>query len=106
VSRTASKTPAALAPPTPPDLAVAPELAAIVLLEHALDIAIYALIAEHPTLLDDFAFARDKSPVLSHAATIWRRANSLGDVLRRYRLAVRDASTPAEHDASDDDMPF
>ena len=43
------------APPRVPELILAPELATILLLEHALDIATQALLAEHPTLADEFA---------------------------------------------------
>ena len=93
-------------PPTVFDLVDAPELAAVILLEHALGVVIDALLAEHPTLIDDFAVARSKSIVLAHADAIWRRAAALHHLLRRYRRAVRDASTPVARDDSDHDTPF
>jgi hypothetical protein len=93
------------APPTVPDLVVAPELAAIILLEHALDVAASALAAEHMTLIDDFHRPRDQGPVVSLANTICLRAGALRDTLVRYRRAVRDAASAA-HDAPDDDLPF
>jgi hypothetical protein len=93
-------------PPTVPDFVLAPELAAIILLEYALDIAKDALLAEHPTLVDDFALAHDDSPVLHLAHAICLRAASLRDMLRRYRHAVRDATTSACRDDADDDLPF
>lgn len=102
---------AAAAPPAPPpltvpDLVLASELAAILLLEHALDIATQALLAEHPTLIDDFARARDDAPALSLAHGICLRAGALEDMLRRYRRAVRDAPTSRADDVDDPDLPF
>ena len=90
---------------TVPDLVVAPELAAIVLLEHALEVAACALLAEHPTLIDDFHRPRDQGPVVSLAHTICLRAGTLRHALARYRHAVRDAASLGD-DAADDDMPF
>ncbi len=95
-----------MAPPTVPDLVVAPELAAIILLEHALDVAASALVAVHPTLVDDFHRPREQGPVVSLAHTICLRAGALRDTLVRYRRAVRDAAASATHSASDDDIPF
>ena len=93
--------------PTVPDLVLAPELAAIVLLEHTIDVAVTALLAEHPTLIDDYARARDGDPLVSLAAAICRRAVSLDDILRRYRRAVRDAARAAAvDDGVDADLPF
>ncbi len=95
------------ASPTVPELVLDPDLAAIVLLEHALDIAAQALLAEHPTLIDDYARARDRDPAVSLAHLICRRAGALQDTLRRYRRAVRaayDAATAP--DSNDDDIPF
>jgi hypothetical protein len=40
--------------PTPPDLVLEPELVVLSVLAHVLDIATAALLAEHPTLIDDF----------------------------------------------------
>jgi hypothetical protein len=93
-------------PPTVPELALAPELAAILLLEHAINIAEQALLAEHPTLIDDFARARDDGPVLTLAHSICRRAAALEHTLRRYRRAVRDAVSLPQNDDPRDDLPF
>jgi len=94
-------------PPTVPDLVLAPELAAIILLEHALDVAREALLAEHPTLVDDFRRRNDDGPVLSLANTICLRAPVLRDTLRHYRHAVRLATaSPPVNDAGDDDLAF
>jgi hypothetical protein len=89
-----------------PDLLRAPELAAIALLEHALEIAVSALLAEHLTLTDDFHRPRDQGPVVALAHTICRRAGTLRDTLVRYRRAVRDAAPSHDDDAADDDRPF
>lgn len=91
------------APPTVPDLVLAPELAAVILLEHALDVTRDALIAEHLTLIDDLRRPRDDGPVVFLANTICVRAVALRDSLQRYRRAVRDAATSP---APDDDTPF
>jgi hypothetical protein len=92
-------------PPTVPDLVDAPELAAIILLEHALDVAVDALLAEHMTLIDDFLSPRQQGRVVSLAYTICLRAGALRDVLVRYRRAVRDAarsSAQSENEKADD----
>lgn len=93
-------------PPTPtvPQLVDSPELAAVILLEHALDVAVDALLAQHMTLVDDFRRPSEDGPVLTLASTICRRAPALRDTLRRYRQAVRLAtsSTAADDDDSDD----
>jgi hypothetical protein len=98
--------PPTLVPPTVPDLVLAPELAAIVLLEHALEIAASALLAEHLTLTDDFHRPRDQGPVVSLAHTICLRARTLRDTLVRYRRAVRDAAASHDDDPAADDLPF
>ena len=90
-------------PPTVPDLVLAPELGAIILLEHALRVATDALLAQIPTLIDDFHRPRDEGPVVSLAHSICLRAAVLRDTLHSYRLAVREAAT--SH-APDDDLPF
>ena len=97
--------PPTTAPPTVPELVRAPELAAIILLEHALDIATSALVAEHPTLIDDFHRPREQGRVVSLAHTICLRTGALRDTLVRYRRAVRDAASVADN-APDDDLPF
>jgi len=85
-----------------PDLIVAPELAAIILLEHMLAITVDALVAAHPTLIDDFHRPLD-GPVLALAHTICHRAPTLRDILQRYRQAARDADMVLE---LPEDVPF
>ena len=89
-------------PPRVPDLIDAPELAAIILLEHALDVAADALLAEHLTLIDDFQRPRDHGPVDALAHAICLRCAVLAETLRRYRHAVSDAATPPARDPADD----
>ena len=96
------RVPPAPPPPRVPDLVVAPELASIILLEHALDVAADALLAEHQTLIDDFHRPRDQGPVVFLAHTICRRAATLRQTLWRYRHAVREAAMPPAHDPTDD----
>jgi len=92
--------------PTVPDLELAPELAAIILLEHALDVVRQALLAEHPTLIDDFHRPEDDGPVLSLANLICLRAPALLDALRRYRRAVRLATSSTQPNDDADDISF
>ena len=87
-----------------PELVLAPELAAIILLELALDVAMSALVAEHPTLVDDVARERDGDPAVSLAHAICRHSGVLEDILRRYRRVVRDAARSTL--AREDDLPF
>jgi len=89
-------------PPRVPDLVGAPELAAIILLEHALDVAADAHLAEHLTLIDDFQRPRDQGPVVALAHAIRLRSAVLAKTLRRYRHAVRDAATPPDRDPTDE----
>jgi hypothetical protein len=79
-------------PPTPPDLILDPELAVLSVLAYVLDIATAALLAEYPTLVDDFRRPREDGPIVALASTICRRASDLGDTLADYDRAVRDAA--------------
>jgi hypothetical protein len=93
-------------PPTPPDLVLGPELAVLSVLAYVLDIATAALLAEHPTLIDDFRRPHDDGKVVSLANTICRRAADLGDTLAAYDRAVRDAVGSSDHAEADAHMPF
>jgi len=92
-------------PPTVTDLLVAPELAALALLDAALQITIAALLAEHMTLIDELRPPARDGPVVDLADAICRRASSLRDLLARYASAVRDAARPTAVDP-DADLPF
>ena len=89
-------------PPTVAELVDAPELAAVVLLEHALSVVADALLAEHMSLTDDFRSPRDHGPATLLAHLICRRAASLRDALWRYRRALREAQSHAPQETSDD----
>ncbi len=94
-------------PPAPPpsvhDLVAAPELAAIVLLQHALGVASSALVAEHPTLRNDWHTLREHGLIVLLARAICCREAGLRVLLERYRRAVRDAAgAPASR--SDDEL--
>lgn len=91
--------------PTPPDLVLDPELAVLSVLAHVLDIATAALLAEHPTLIDDFRRPRDDGPIVTLASTLCRRAADLADTIAAYDRAVRDTAPSRDHDA-DADLPF
>lgn len=95
------------APPAPtvPELVVAPELAALALLDHALDLAAAALLAEHMTLTDELRKPGDHGAAVDLAHTICLRAASLRRVLARYARAARDAARPTAKDP-DEDLPF
>jgi hypothetical protein len=93
-------------PPTPSDLVLGPELAVLSVLAYVLNIATAALLAEHPTLIDDFRRPHDDGPVVSLANTICRRAADLTHTLAAYHRAVREAAEPLDHDKPDADLPF
>lgn len=98
----ARRAPVAPAPPQVPDLVVAPELAAVILLEHALAVAADALLAAYPTLIDDLQPPRDQGPVVSLAHVICCRGAALRETLWRYRRAVSVAAAPPAQDPTDD----
>ena len=91
-------------PLTPVDLLAAPELAALDLLGHAVNVAGLALIAQYPHLLgDEYGRVRhDGDAVAELAERLLRRARALDDVIGRYRQAVANAQRPD----NDDDLPF
>ena len=92
--------------PTVPDLASAPELTAVFVLERALDVVAHALLAEHPILIDDFHRPGERGRVVDLASSICVRAAALRGALVAYRRAVRDAATPREPESLDADLPF
>lgn len=86
------------------DLIAAPELAALELLDHALHLAVLAVVAQYPHLLgDESGHVRHHGDSLAAMAERLLNATAaLRPVLERYRVAVVDA----RHDANDDDLPF
>jgi hypothetical protein len=91
------------APVNPHDLSCAPELASLEIVESAVRMALFALLAVHPTL-DDFA-EPDEPPSLRRARRLLASASSLDVALRRYRVAVLDAIRPRPAPETDD-SPF
>ena len=91
--------------PTVPDFVCAPELAAVFVLERALDVVANALLAEHPTLIDDF-HRPHRGKVENLASTICLRAATLRENLVAYRRAVRDALASQDAEDPDADLPF
>jgi hypothetical protein len=79
-------TPAAFTPPVAA-LGFAPELAALALLEAALDVACAALVAAQPELLrpPHFEPSTDAAPI---AATLIQQARALSANVHRYRIAL------------------
>jgi len=92
--------------PTVPDLVEAPELAAVFILERALDVVLHALLAEHPTLVDDHRPPGDHGRVVDLANTICLRSAALRDTLITYRGAVHEVAAPTRDDNIGDDLPF
>lgn len=70
-----------------------PELAALALLEHAIDVARVAVLAQHLELIDpDAPFRCDPRPNNDVTGVFFVRAHALSVAIRRYRAAV----VPAE----------
>jgi hypothetical protein len=87
---------------TPFDLMDAPELAALVVLEHAIEVAWVAVLAQHVDLLDpDAPQRRAPQPGAALTMPFFNGAHALTLVLRRYRAAVAHAA--ASSSASRDD---
>ena len=86
----------------PSDLAMAPELAALAIVEGALHTALLALVAEHPTLQD---FAAPGEPAsLRRARRLITAAATLDRAMDCYRCAVYDAIAPLP--SFHQDLPF
>lgn len=85
------------------DLIAAPELAALELLDHALHIAVLALVAQYPHLLGDESgqVRHHGDPLAAIAECLLDATAMLRPILERYRLALA-----ARHDGNDDDLPF
>ena len=78
---------------TPFDVMDAPELAALAVLEHAIDVARVALLAQHIDLIDpDPPFRREPQPGGDLTRPFLARAHALLIVIRRYRAAIAKAA--------------
>lgn len=87
---------------SPFDVMDAPELAALVLLEHAIEVAWVAVLAQHVDLLDSEApFTRAPQPGADLTTPFFNGAHVLTLVIRRYRAAVAQAA--ASRDVSRND---
>ena len=76
----------------------APELALLALLDHAIDVAVVALRAEHP-MLAELGTPTEPTP-LRRARAVLRATLSLRGALDRYRAAVADViDTPHPDDS-------
>lgn len=85
--------------PTPPEIARAPECAALSILDHALFGAGFALLAANPRAADaDCERGLDRRELLAEA--IIKHADVLQSALRRYRDAV--AAWPRGRPVDDD----
>lgn len=70
----------------------APELAALALLEHAIDVARVAVLAQHLELIDpDAPFRCEPHPHADLIAQFFSRASALSVAIRRYRAALAPA---------------
>jgi hypothetical protein len=85
------------------DVLNAPELAVLDVLDHAAHLANAALVAQHPHLLGDEheRSAHLREPIGRRAAEVIDCAFALSRAVRRYRVAIANAST-----LRDDDFPF
>lgn len=73
--------------PTPPELARAPECAALAMLDSALYAAGFALLAANPAVHDaEFARSLDRREILAEA--ILNQTDVLQSLLRRYRATA------------------
>ena len=77
-------------PPTPDEIADAPELALLQALDPILELVPRALVAAHPELADPEApyWVREASPTTRKADDILAAAHRLQHHLRAYRLAI------------------
>ena len=86
---------------SPNDLLLAPQLAALAILDAALMAARAALIAEHPDVGVRDLPAR---PLLISTALVIERAAELRRLLTRYRRAID--AVHADHDRRQAELPF
>lgn len=76
--------------PTPPELARAPECAALSLVDNALYITAFALLAANPRVVDEDFEPRDLDRKEILAEAIIKQTEALQSALRRYRDVVGD----------------
>lgn len=89
--------------PTPFDLIENPELAALTLLDTALQISVRVLVAAYPQLIDqDIPYWRvDHSEAFITARSIVSRAHSLSDQISLYRNQMSHKAPPPPQNNND-----
>jgi hypothetical protein len=89
--------------PTPPELMKNPELAVLAVLDATLDVAWYALAAEHPDMHDEHELYEQSTPRISLfvARHIIELMDKLHVSIDRYRQRLKD-----EQQAQTEDLPF
>lgn len=97
--------------PNPRDLNLNPQLAALAILDAALEMTIFALVAAHPGIqCPDRPYWVEKSPSDSVAQLIVTLANPLGIALHDYRNTIASESPPNLLNSNslqdDDEIPF
>jgi len=91
--------------PRPQELALWPELAVLVLLQHGLDMTVRALVAAHPELdCPERPHWILTSPAATAAQSILSHADFLSRALARYRLTL--PREPNHPPPLHDDCPF
>jgi hypothetical protein len=91
--------------PTPPELILAPELAIIALLDHALQLTVRALIAARPQLCDlDRPYWLRQPHAITTAQAILSTIYDLHKCLDDYRYQIHTELNPPQTD--DDPYPF
>ena len=84
--------------PTPPEIADAPELAALASADRALELMSRSLVAAHPELVNQEASdAAEPHRLREEAEVLIRHAAALGKLIERYaRLLERGSSTDCD----------
>ncbi len=88
--------------PTPEELAVAPELALLVALQHVLELTTLTLVATHPELVGDRSYLRPLDP----QALLADQLITLGMRLAKVVVGYRVAALASRHAPDTDDLPF
>lgn len=92
-------------PLSPVDVVIAPELAALAIIDDAIDLALFALVAAQPPLVAEPPpyWVRDAhTPAMRIARALQRRAAQLQQLLRAYHAAV----LAEAQDRGDQPLPF
>jgi len=93
------------APPTPQELAAAPELAVLDALQHVIDLTSRVLLAAHPELIGKPSHLHPLDLQATLAERLIWLATLLANATMRYQAAVLAALHEPDTD-EDDDIPF